>query len=67
MGPNNLREGKTDLPEQLYTVSAMDYVFDYSLRMSLCFVLTQQVEPNSKLILNVVEFEPMASQWDKKE
>jgi len=41
-------------------------VFDYSLRMSLCFVITQEVEDNYILILNVIEFQPLEHQWSKK-
>ena len=66
MGPNNFLNEETGKPQKAYTVSAMDYVFDYSLRMSLCFVITQEVEDNYILILNVIEFQQLEHQWSKK-
>ena len=37
----------------------MDYVFDSIARKHLCFVITEEVEPNYILVLNVIRYEPL--------
>ena len=56
MGPYNKLTSNSDSYNafEIYTVTSMDYVFDESIRMGLCFAITKQKGPNLKLILNVI-------------
>ena len=41
----------------------MDYIFDAQAKKNLCYVVTNQIEPNGKIVINVVRFEPLVYTW----
>jgi len=44
-------------------MKSMDYIFDAQAKKNLCYVATKQIEPNDKLVINVIRFEPLVYSW----